>query len=86
MEMEYIRTKLPIRIQFTCYSVLVAECIVQGTSEADRVYAAYVNLKYKLGKPMGGACHYRADIKRLWDLPVGAEIPDDYIKNQSSRS
>ena len=77
-ELEYIRTKLPIRIQFTCYHTLVAECIVQGTTEADRVYAAYVNLKYKLGKPMGGACSCRADIKRTWNIPVGSEIGENY--------
>jgi hypothetical protein len=75
--MDYIRDIMPIRIQFTCYHILEAECIVQGTREAERICAAYANLKYKRNKPMGGACHYRADLPRTWNCAVGATITDE---------
>jgi hypothetical protein len=69
-----VRTKLPIRIQFVVGNTLQAECIVQGTIEADRVWAAWCMKKYDKKLPYGGASHSRADIKRAWDIPVGSTI------------
>jgi hypothetical protein len=65
---------MPIRIQFVCYHVLIAEVIVQGMREASRVEAAYLQSRYKRGLPMGGSLKYRADLSRFWNVPVGGQI------------
>lgn len=72
---EYALELMPVRIQFTCYRTLVAEVIVQGTREADRIMAAFPRAKDRKNKPLGGCCQSRADVERLWNVPVGAVIP-----------
>jgi hypothetical protein len=62
------------RIQIACYDKLVAEVIVQNSREADRTWAKYASLKYRAGKPMGCCVMNRADMKRMWDVPVGSII------------
>ena len=80
---EYTAENIPIRIQFTLYNRLEAECIVQGFREAERVTNAFHNLKYKRNKPMGGACSQHADIPKVWNTKVGATINDaDCIWNR----
>jgi hypothetical protein len=73
--MAYTIPEYPVRIQIACHHVLVAEVIVKSHHEADRLMRDWSNLRYKRNKPMGGACIQRADIKRLWDIPVGSTIP-----------
>jgi hypothetical protein len=65
---------LPIRVQFACYGVLVAEVIVQGVKEAGRVTNRLFNQKYAKGLPMGSSVTSRADLPRTWDVPVGSAI------------
>lgn len=75
-DLEWIRHKMPMRVQFTCYNVLVAEVVVQGTIEADRVNNAYLNARHKVGKPMGGSISSRADLPKSFSARVGATITD----------
>jgi len=63
----------PIRIQITRYSTLAAEVIVEQHMQ-DKTWAAYANLKYKRGLPIGGASMQRADLPRMWNVPVGSKI------------
>lgn len=64
---------MKIRIQITRYNILAAECIVEEHMQ-DKTWAAYAALKYKLGLPIGGACMQRADLPRMWNVPVGSQI------------
>lgn len=66
---------LPIRIQFSLYGILVAECIVPQFM-VERVIARYSIAKYRKSLPCGGAVSYRADLPRIWDVPVGS--PTNY--------
>jgi hypothetical protein len=45
-----------------------------GTFNPHNVYACYAMAKYFAGKECGGAVTQRADLPRVWDVPVGAEI------------
>ncbi len=67
-------SKYKVRIQIAVFHVLVAEVIVENMREADHLWFAWNARCHKLGRPAGGACIQRADIKRLWNIPVGATI------------
>lgn len=67
IEIHWIRQWMPIRIQFTRGHILIAECVVQGTEEAERVRTAYMNAREC------GALESRENI-REWNVPVGATI------------
>lgn len=71
--------KIPMRIQIAVYNTLVVDVVVTGSREADRVWAAWCRNRYASKKPMGGACINRADIKRMWNVPVGSEIYSDTV-------
>lgn len=71
---KWIAEQMPTRIQFTNSGQLIAECIVQGTREADRVSAAFFRTRYRNGKSLGGACIARADKTRYWNISVGSII------------
>lgn len=62
------------RIQIACYDKLVAEVIVENSRIADQLWAKWANRKYRQNQPMGCCVMNRADIKRLWDVPVGSTI------------
>lgn len=64
---------LPIRIQFSTYGILTAECIVPQFM-VERTIARMSIAKYRAHKDMGGALSYRADMPRYWDVPVGSYI------------
>jgi hypothetical protein len=64
----------PIRIQITQYSQLVAEVVVTNFTEADKLWAAYAVVKYRHNRPIGGCVMQRADLPRMWDVPVGSFI------------
>jgi hypothetical protein len=63
------------RIQIACYDKLIAEVIVENSRIADTLWAKWANGRYKRKQPMGCCVMNRADIKRLWDVPVGSIIP-----------
>jgi hypothetical protein len=67
-----------MRIQIALHNRLVAEVIVEqhmvGTFNPHNVYACYAMAKYFAGKECGGAITQRADLPRVWDVPVGAVI------------
>lgn len=63
------------RIQFAVFNVLMAEVIVQNDRIADTTWAKWANLRYKRKEPMGCCSISRADMPRLWDVPVGSIIP-----------
>lgn len=66
--------KMPVRIQITCYSQLVAEAVLESSAEADKLWARWASAKYRVGKPIGGAAIQRADLPRIWGCRVGERI------------
>lgn len=75
--------KYAVRIQICCGYTLMAEAIVASIEEADRVWAAFTNTKYRARKKYGGAVISRADLPRTWDVPVGGTItPESCIWNR----
>jgi hypothetical protein len=64
------------RIQIALDNTLVAEAIVSDYMAAVRLWSAYSNLKYLRGLPSGCSVMNRADLTRLWDVPVGSLIKE----------
>lgn len=67
--------ELPIRIQITCYSKLVAEVIVHQSMQ-DKTWAAYARNKYDKQLPIGSCVMQRADLPRMWNVLIGLDILD----------
>ncbi len=63
-----------LRIQFACGGRLVAECLVEGFWEADRVTAKYLSRRNALGLPMGSSLTSLATLPRFWNVPVGESV------------
>ena len=64
----------PYRVQFAESGRLIAEVLVSSYREAARTMDAFQLARYVAGKPLCGATFSRADLKRLWDVPVGSEV------------
>lgn len=63
------------RIQFVVDNILQAEAIVETFDEAERIYHALINLKWKRNKPFGiGSVTQLANKPRTYDVLVGTEI------------
>ena len=63
-------TRIPVAVR----NVLVAEWIVADYTEANQQWSAWTCLRYRRGRPLGGATISRADEPRYWDVPVGSTI------------
>lgn len=62
-----------LRIQFTVGDTLVAEAIVEGWEERDKLCSDYFLLKSIRGLPLGSSFTSRTNIRR-YNVSVGSEI------------
>jgi hypothetical protein len=67
-------SEVGVRVQITCCGVLIAEAIVQDSRMADSLWSKYAIAKYHKNEQIGGCCMQRADIPRMWDVPVGSPV------------
>ena len=63
----------PLRVQVAVGGVLVAEWVAPCTA-AHETLTAYLRRRHAAGLPLGGSLAQRADLPRVWDVPVGGRI------------
>ena len=69
----------PSRIQIAIDHVLVLE-VIGSWAYIDKLWARWSVHRWKNGLPFGGAIIQLASKPRVWDVPVGGEIPHKEIK------
>lgn len=71
--------KPAIRLQIACDGRLIAEVIGEfemfsAFQRGGGVWERFARAKALAGKPCGGSVLQRADLPRVWDVPVGSLI------------